>query len=827
MSPPHAIDQDHPGLNPPGAKNQPSPALDTENLLVQLSLDEYLGDNENTKDFENMVLARRAANYLAASMIFLKDNVTVSSPLKKDDIKNRLLGHWGTCPAITLIYSHCNRLIRKHDLDMLLVTGPGHGAPGVLGNLYLEGTLGKFDEKYSWSNQGLRELIRGFSWPGGFPSHVNAQVPGAIHEGGELGYALAVAFGAVMDNPDLIVPVIVGDGEAESGPTSTAWHSYKYLDPRESGAVIPILNANGYKIAEPTVFGCMSDAELASLFSGYGYQVRIVEKMDQIDADMAASMEWAYREIRKIQTAARSGKPITKPRWPMLILRTPKGWTGPNDVHGHQLVGTWRAHQVPLPKAKTDEEEFAALEAWLRSYKPEELFEDGKPVQGILDAFPKRERMMGSNPKTYAAHVPLDLPDFKKFGAEAAIHQDGWKSCMQLCGEFLGEVMDKNKSSFRLFSPDELDSNKLSAVFDHTNRNFQWDPFCSNKGGRVIEVLSEHQCQGWMQGYTLTGRVALFPSYEAFLAIITTMVLQYAKFQKVARETSWRKDIGSLNYVQSSTLWRQEHNGFSHQNPSFIDSLINLKSNMIRIYLPADANILLSTMSHCLGSKNYVNLIISSKQPTPVWLNKEEAVEHCRLGASIWRQYGSFNGENPDVVLVGCGNEVTFEVIAAAAMLKIDAPELRVRVVNVTDLMILSAAHRHPHALSEATFHELFTEDKPLIFNFHGYPGVIRGLIFDRQSTAGRLTIKGYDEEGTTTTPFKMLSANKCSRFDLAIDALTAVERKGFKGKNVDVKKLVADYQARLKAHDAYILEHGEDPADLTDIPGVEAPGKK
>ncbi|KAI8920073.1 XFP N-terminal domain-containing protein [Powellomyces hirtus] len=769
-----------------------------------------------------MVKARRAANFLAAAMIFLKDNVDMKEPLAKDHIKDRLLGHWGTCPAITFIYSHCNYLIRKHDVDMFLVTGPGHGAPAVLGNLYLEGTLSKFDNRYSWSKDGLRELIRGFSWPGGFPSHVNAEVPGAIHEGGELGYALSVSFGAVMDNPDLIVTCIVGDGEAETGPTSTAWHSYKYLDPRESGAVIPILNANGYKIAEPTVFGSMSDEELAALFSGYGYQVRIVEQMDNIDADMAASMEWAYTMIRRIQQAARCGSPITKPRWPMLILRTPKGWTGPSEIHGHQVEGTWRSHQVPLPNAKSDEEEFTALEKWLKSYNADELFEDGTPVADVRDSFPKASRLMGSNPKTYAAYEPLDLPDFKDLCVDPATNQDGWQSCMKLCGKYLAKVIDKNQTKFRIFSPDELDSNKLSAVFDSTTRNFQWDPFCSDKGGRVIEVLSEHQCQGWMQGYTLTGRVALFPSYESFLPIITTMVIQYSKFQKVARETSWRKDIGSLNYVESSTLWRQEHNGYSHQNPSFIDALVNLKTNMIRIYLPADANILLSTMSHCLASKNYVNLIISSKQPMPVYLNMDEAIRHCRAGASIWRKYSTYEGNDPDVVLIGCGNETTFEVVAAAAMLKIDCPGLRVRVVNVTDLMILSATGRHPHALSEEAFEALFTKDRPIIFNFHGYPGVVRGLIFDRISLAGRFKVNGYDEEGTTTTPFKMLTFNKCDRFNLAIDALLAIQRAGhtdLASRNIDVHVQVSDYQSRLRKHDKYVLEFGEDPKDLKDIP--------
>ncbi|KAI8823612.1 phosphoketolase [Fimicolochytrium jonesii] len=824
-----STDADHPGPLPPGIFNKTSPPLNTENLLVQLDIQKLI-TAEDEKDFENMRKARRAANYLAASMIFLKDNVDLKEPLSKDHIKDRLLGHWGTCPAITFIYSHCNRLIRKHDLDMFLVTGPGHGAPAVLANLYLEGTLGKFDQRYATSSKGLYELLRGFSWPGGFPSHVNAEVPGAIHEGGELGYALAVSFGAVFDNPDLIVTCIVGDGEAETGPTSTAWHSYKYLDPKESGAVIPILNANGYKIAEPTVFGSMSDEELSALFSGYGYQVRIVENMDVIDADMAASMDWAHKEIRRIQQAARSGNPIVKPRWPMIILRTPKGWTGPKEVHGHQIEGTWRSHQVPLPKVKSDDEEFKALDAWLKSYKFDELFKDGVPVEDVLKTFPRKERMMGLNEKTYAGYKPLDLPDFRPLTKPQTVKMDEWQACMNACGEYLAQVIEKNPKSFRIFSPDELDSNKLSGVFKSTTRNFQWDPFCSNKGGRVIEVLSEHQCQGWMQGYTLTGRVALFPSYEAFLPIITTMVIQYSKFQKVARETNWRKDIGSLNYIESSTLWRQEHNGYSHQNPSFIDALVGLKTNMVRIYLPPDSNTLLTTIDHCLASRNYVNLIISSKQPMPLWLEPEEAIAHCKAGASIWRRYSSHDGNDPDVVLVGCGNETTFEVIAAAEMLKIDAPNLRVRVVNVTDLMILSATGRHPHALSDEEFNALFTTDKPVIFNFHGTPGVVRGLVFDRPLIAGRLAVHGYNQEGTTTTPFKMLTANGCSRFDLAINALRSFQRyrdsskangnhKDLADRGTDLHLLVSDYQSRLHAHDKYIVQFGEDPKELKEIP--------
>ncbi|KAJ3177855.1 hypothetical protein HDU85_005767 [Gaertneriomyces sp. JEL0708] len=816
------LSKDFPGAVPPGCLDQPTPALPTESLLVNLDLDAFMAQNSDySKDFEKMDKARRAANYIAAAMIFLKDNVEMKEQLSPDHIKNRLLGHWGTCPTITFIYSHCNLLIRKHDLDMFLVLGPGHGAPGLLANLYLEGTLAKFDDKYNWSVDGLYNLIKGFSWPGGFPSHVNAETPGAIHEGGELGYALAVSFGAIMDNPDTIVTCIVGDGEAETGPTATAWHSYKYIDPKRDGAVIPILNCNGYKIAETTVFGTMSDIELVTLFSGYGYQARVVDKMDKFDIDMAASMEWAYKEIRKIQKAARDGKPLVKPRWPMIILRSPKGWTGPREVHGKQIEGTWRSHQVPLPAVKKDKEELDALQKWLLSYKPDELFKNGTPIQDVIDAFPHSDRMMGRNKKTYAAYKPLSLPDYRTFMFEhSSATKDDWQSCTKTGGQYLKAVVEANRQTFRIFSPDELSSNKLDAVLEKTDRSFQWDPF-TRGGGQVLEVLSEHQCQGWMQGYTLTGRVGLFPSYESFLPIVTTMIIQYAKFQKMASETRWRREVGSLNYIESSTLWRQEHNGYSHQNPSLIDTLINLKSKLIRIYLPPDANCLVSTLNHCLTSKNYINLIVSSKQPMPVFLSREDAIRHCAAGASVWKQFSSDEGCSPDVVLVGCGNEVTFEVVAAARMLQKDLPNIKVRVVNVTDLMILSATGGHPHSLSDEEFQALFTKAAPIIVNFHGYPSVIHALLFDRPTVGDRLTVNGYREEGTTTTPFKMLTANGCDRFHLAIDALRAVIRHGREEVYNDAHLLMSEYRMRLRAHDKYILEHGDDPKEMMEIPSL------
>lgn len=812
----------HLQLVPAGSLVEPTPSLDADHLYIQLDLDKWLEQNGDDDKFNNIPTAYRAANFLTASMLFLKDNVDLHRPLRRQDIKPRLLGHWGTCPAISLVYLHCNYLITQRDVDMFLVVGPGHGAPAVLANLYLEGTLGQFDSRYTWSSAGLHNLVRGFSWPSGFPSHINAEVPGSIHEGGELGYALSVSFGAIMDNPDLIVTCIVGDGEAETGPTAAAWHSYKFIDPVESGAVLPILNLNGYKIANPTIFGMMSNDELATLFSGYGYQVRFVENLDLLHVDMGASMDWAYREIKHIQRSARSGSPVSKPRWPLLVLRTPKGWTGPKFVHGNQVLGTWRSHQIPLPNVHSDDEEFSTLETWLLSYKPKELFDNGVPIETIRNAYPAPHRMMGRNLKTYATYFPLKLADFRVYATrEASLNLEEWKSCMKVCGDYLAQVVANNRSTFRIFSPDELESNKLSAILKETSREFQWDP-STTKDGRVLEVLSEHQCQGWMQGYTLTGRTGLFPSYESFLPIVTTMVIQYSKFQKVARETKWHLDVPSLNYIESSTLWRQEHNGYSHQNPSFIDTLINLKTNMVRIYLPPDANCLLSTVDHCLASKNYVNLVISSKQPMPIWLSVDDAVKHCRAGASIWRQYSSYAGTKPDVVLACCGNETTFETIAAAALLRRDAPELRVRVVNVTDLMVLDGNCGHPHALTEESWSALFTEEAPIIFTFHGYPAVIRGLVFDRRHIAGRLKVLGYNEEGTTTTPFKMLTVNGCSRYHIAIDALLAVARRGRELCTVDIHVLVSEYNNQLRSHDRYILEHGDDPDYVKTIPSPE-----
>jgi xylulose-5-phosphate/fructose-6-phosphate phosphoketolase len=721
---------------------------------------------------------RRAANYLAAAMIFLQDNVYMKRDLNFNDIKPRLLGHWGTCPALTLIYSHLNVLIQKHDLDMIYVVGSGHGAPSILANLWMEGSLSKFYPEYSLDSKGLHRLISRFSTTGGFPSHINAETPGAIHEGGELGYALAVSFGAVMDKPDLIVACEVGDGEAESGPTATAWHGFKYIDPAESGAVLPIINVNGFKISERTIYGCMDDREMAALFTGYGYQPRVVDDLEDIDADLNNSMEWALAEIRKIQKAARSGKPIMKPRWPVLILRTPKGWSGPQKVHGEIVEGSFRAHQVPLPAAKKDPEELAQLQEWLLSYRPQELFEEnGDVIDEIRSIIPKNGwKRMGERREVYAGYEGINPVDWKPLCSD----KGDTASSMKIAGKLLDKYLLANPKNLRIFSPDEFMSNKLDAVLDHTNRNFQWDEFSNARGGRLIEVLSEHQCQGFLQGYTLTGRSGVFPSYESFLGIIHTMMVQYSKFNKMARESNWRQDIASINYIETSTWTRQEHNGFSHQNPSFIGAVLNLKPAAARVYFPPDANTFLSTLDHCLKSKNYVNLMVGSKQPSPVFLSAEEAENHCRAGASVWRFASTDSGLDPDVVLVGIGTEITFEVIAAAMLLKKKVPEMRVRVINVTDLMILGAESTHPHALTNDDFSALFTEDRPIHFNYHGYANELKGLLFGRPKL-DRVSMASYMEEGSTTTPFNMMLLNETSRFHVAKAAVKGAAKRNDK----------------------------------------------
>ncbi|KAF8135032.1 XFP N-terminal domain-containing protein [Boletus edulis] len=805
---------------------QPNPPADPSHLPDSvLDLGVQVASDITPAELASLDKFKRAANYITAAMIFLKDNVLLERKLISDDIKPRLLGHWGTCPGLVLVYAHLNRIIKKNDLDALLVVGPGHGAPAILSCLWLEEALASFWPRYSRDRAGLTRLIAKFSTPGGFPSHINAETPGCIHEGGELGYALGVSFGAVMDNPHLVAVCVVGDGEAETGPTATAWHGYKYIDPAESGAVLPILHLNGFKISERTIFGCMDDKELIALFSGYGYQVCIVDDLPNIDRVLAGAMEWALGEISRIQHAARSKKPIVKPRWPMLILRTPKGWSCPKMLRGEFIEGSFRSHQVPLPEAKTSPEELQMLQDWLASYRPKELFTvnsaqdeaEGAPMNDVTEIIPLvKEKRLGFRKEAYAAFQPLDVPEWMSFG----VKNGSETSCMKTVGIFLREVIKKNPTTFRIFSPDELVSNKLDAVFDVTERNFQWDIASRAHGGRVVEILSEHTCQGMLQGYTLTGRTGLFPTYEAFIGIIHTMMVQYSKFVKMAHETDWRQDIGSVNFLETSTWARQEHNGFSHQNPSFIGALLDLKPKLARVYFPPDANCFLSTVAHCLRSKNYINLMVGSKQPTTVWLSPEEANRHCIAGASVWKFASTEEGVNPDVVLVGVGTEVTFEVIAAAALLRKLIPALRVRVVNVTDLMILGPSGSHPHALSDEGFNTLFTPDKPVIINYHSYPIEIKGLLYGRPKL-DRISIGGYQEEGTTTSPFDMMLCNHVSRYDLAA---AAVRAGASHNATVAVESHeMASYIMHLAETDKkYIYQEGRDPDGTFDTPVFE-----
>jgi xylulose-5-phosphate/fructose-6-phosphate phosphoketolase len=706
---------------------------------------------------------------------------------------------------------------------MFFVCGPGHGAPAILSNLYVSGELGEYYNKYSMDYDGLSRLVKDFSREGGFPSHVNPLLPGSIHEGGELGYALAVSYGAVMNNPDLIVTCLVGDGEAETGPTATAWHSHKFIDPKESGAVLPILHLNGFKISTPTIFGCMSDKDLVRLYEGYGYQVRIVgsndpKHVETLDLEMALAMEWSYTLIREIQRAARTGKPYFKPHWPLIILRNPKGLGAPREYHHQHIEGTNLSHQVPIKDPINDEEVFKKLEQWLKSYNIEELIDldKGTIKKELLDLAPKETRRMGANKHTNPEFKPLNRPDFRDFTAGDNGRGEKLFSSTEWCGKYLAGVMKNNPGRFKMFSPDELESNKLAEVLRTTHRCFQWHRDMCNRGGDVIEMLSEHTMQGFMQGFLLTGRFALFPSYEAFLGIIGTMMVQYAKFKKIALNISWRNALPSMNYIESSTLWRQEHNGFSHQNPGFINTLVNMKSDMVRVYLPPDANCLVCTMDHCLRSKNLINLIISSKNDTCSWLTMEEAIDHCRVGVSIWKWAGSDDDNNPDVVLCASGNEVTTEVVAAAQILKKIMPQLKIRVVNVTDLMIFETEGKHPHGLSEVLFNAYFTPDKPVIYNFHGYPSVVKHLIFDRPTTS-RFKILGYIEEGTTTTPFNMLVSNLASRFHIAIDAINSVITTK-SDVAVEAGHVIAALKHQLRLHKEYIEENNADPKELGEI---------
>lgn len=767
---------------------------------------------------------RRTVNYLAAAQIYLRDNPLLETPLKSEHIKNRLLGHWGTAPGINLMYIHLNRLILRTQASVLLVTGPGHGAAANLANMYLEGSLLEFYPQYSRDREGLRRFLKAFSWPGAFPSHLNPGYPGVINEGGELGYALATSFGAVFDNPDLIVACIVGDGEAETGPTAAAWHSTKFLNPKTDGAVLPMLHLNDFKIANPTIFGTMTDDELNELFTGYGYAPRLVNFSDHIDSDMDAAMSWAHEEIRRLQREWRAGQTTVRAHWPMLIVRTPKGWTGPKTVDGQVIEGSFRSHQVPLKDAKTNPAHLSALENWLRSYKPHELFDhEGRPAEDILALCPRGDKRMAMNPHGFGGHIrrPLVLPKIEDHAVDVKARGQPKISSVIKLGDYLREVVALNEPTrnFRIFSPDELESNRVDAVLQVTDRQYIWPvPSVTEKTahyGRVMEVLSEHNCQGWLQGYLLTGRHGIFPCYEAFVAIVDGMMNQYAKFLKSSYEVSWRRPFSSLNYLLTSEAWRQEHNGYSHQGPGFINNLLTKKGYTYRIYFPPDANTLICTMHHGLGSAGKINLIIAGKQPMPQWLSLEEAREHCRVGVSVWRWASTYDGESPDVVLAGCGDNMALEIAAAADLLRREAPEWRVRVVNVTDLLVLGIPQKYPGGLDAERFERIFPRDVPVIFNFHGYTAAIKQMFWERPQN-DRIDINGYREEGTTTTPFDMHVANRTSRYHIVIQAAQKIARRR-PAVAAQAEALVIKYEGKLAAHRSYIFEHGMDPPEITD----------
>ncbi|WP_190855533.1 phosphoketolase [Actinomadura sp. RB99] len=762
----------------------------------------------------------RAANYLSAGQIYLLDNPLLREPLRPEHIKPRLLGHWGTSPGLNFCYVHLNRVIKARDLDAVYIMGPGHGGPSAVANAWLEGTYSEVYPAVSQDAEGMRALFRQFSFPGGIPSHVAPETPGSIHEGGELGYSLAHAYGAAFDNPDLVVACIVGDGEAETGPLATSWHSTKFVDPVNDGAVLPILHLNGYKIANPAVLARIPEEELVRLFEGYGHAPIVVSGDDPaiLHRDMAAALDRALDEIARIQRAARAEEATDRPRWPMIILRTPKGWTGPKEVDGLPVEGTWRAHQVPLAGVRDDPEHLAELEAWLRSYRPEELFDDaGRPVPALRDLAPSGNRRMSANPHANGGLLlrPLDLPDPRAYAVPVDEHGTATAEATRVLGGYLRDVVAANPRTFRIMGPDETASNRLGAVFEVTDRVFEGDRRDTDEHqaphGRVMEVLSEHLCQGWLEGYLLTGRHGLFNSYEAFIHIVDAMFNQHAKWLKVTRHLPWRRSIASLNYLLSSHVWRQDHNGFTHQDPGFLDVVLNKKAEITRVYLPPDANTLLSVADHCLRSRDYVNVIVAGKQPAPVWLPMDQAIAHCTRGIGIWEWASTDGGADPDVVLACAGDVPTLETLAAVDLLRRFFPDLRVRVVNVVDLMRLQPVEEHPHGLPDVEFDALFTADKPVIFAFHGYPYLIHRLAYRRHGHHN-LHVRGYKEEGTTTTPFDMVMLNDLDRFHLVVDVIDRVPSLGSRVANV--RQCMLDERLRLRA---YTREHGEDAPEVRD----------
>ncbi|MGB6689883.1 MAG: phosphoketolase family protein [Terracidiphilus sp.] len=761
----------------------------------------------------------RAANYLSVGQIYLKDNPLLKRPLTLDDVKPRLLGHWGTTPGLNFLYVHWNRLIRERNLNMIYVIGPGHGGPGLVANTYLEGSYTEIYPHVEQNADGIKRLFRQFSWPYGIPSHVAPETPGSIHEGGELGYSLVHAYGAALDNPSLIVSCVVGDGEAETGPLATSWHSNKFLNPATDGAVLPILHLNGYKIANPTVLARIPHAELEELMRGYGYEPFTLEGHEPADMHQrgAAIFDKIFDRIAAIQKAAREEGSTERPAWPMLILRTPKGWTGPKFVDGKPVENTWRAHQVPLDAVRTNPEHLRQLEEWMRSYKPEELFDvHGRFREDLADIAPKGQRRMGMNAHANGGRllVPLIVPHFRDFAVKIEGRGQHDAESTRILGRLLHAVMEANRDekNFRVFGPDETASNRIGDVITGTGKAWMAEvlPVDENLSptGRVMEVLSEHLCQGWLEGYLLTGRHGFFSCYEAFIHIVDSMVNQHAKWLKTTREIPWRKPIASLNYLLSSLVWRQDHNGFSHQDPGFIDHLMNKKADVVRIYLPPDANTLLSVADHCLRSRHYINLIVAGKQPAPQWLTMDEAVAHCTTGLGEWEWASNDKGE-PEVVMACCGDVPTMEALAAVMLLREQAPDLRVRVVNVVDLMALQPTSEHPHGLPDEEYDQLFPPKAPTIFAFHGYPWLIHRLTY-RRHNHDALHVRGYKEEGTTTTPFDMCVLNNIDRFQLALDAIRRVPR-------LAAQRDAAEqwYSEAIQRHRLYVAENGEDLPEI------------
>jgi xylulose-5-phosphate/fructose-6-phosphate phosphoketolase len=748
------------------------------------------------------------------------DNPLLREPLRPEHVKPRLLGHWGTTPGLNFFYAHMNRVIRNWDLDAMYVIGPGHGGPGLVGCAYLEGTYSEVYPNITLDAEGMRKLFRQFSFPGGIPSHVAPETPGSIHEGGELGYSLTHAYGAAFDNPDLLVCCIVGDGEAETGPLAASWHSNKFLNPVRDGAVLPILHLNGYKIANPTVLARIPKDELRSLLEGYGHHVYFVEGDDPpiMHQQMAAVLDEVVQEIHAIQRAARERREVARPRWPMIVLRTPKGWTGPKEVDGLPVEGTWRSHQVPLAEIRTKKNHLALLESWMRSYQPEELFdENGAPVQELADLPPKRHRRMSANPHANGGVLlrDLSLPDFREYAVDATKPGTTFSEATRVLGGFLRDVFRRNPETFRLFGPDETASNRLDAVFEATDRTFEAEILPTDDhlspDGRVMEVLSEHLCQGWLEGYLLTGRHGLFNCYEAFIHIVDSMFNQHAKWLKVTRGIPWRRPLASLNYLLSSHVWRQDHNGFTHQDPGFIDVVVNKKAEIIRVYLPPDANCLLSVADHCLRSRHYVNVIVAGKQPSLNWLSMKDAVAHCTRGVGIWEWASNDQEGEPDVVMACCGDIPTLETLAAVDLIRQHLPDLKVRVINVVDLMRLQPATEHPHGMSGPEFDSLFTTDKPIVFAYHGYPWLIHRLAY-RRTNHRNLHVRGYKEEGTTTTPFDMVMLNDLDRFHLVMDVIDRVP--GLASRAGHVRQLMSD---RRLASRAYTRAEGEDAPEVRD----------